>query len=40
MHRGYRWFDLGGTDPRHGYTHFKEGMHGTSYRLVDEWLSY
>jgi hypothetical protein len=36
---GYRWFDLGGMDPKHtpaGIFHFKAGLGGTPYRLVRE----
>lgn len=36
---GYHWFDLGGMDLEHtpaGIFHFKSGLGGTSYRLVNE----
>lgn len=37
---GCRWLDLGGLFTPHKYTDFKQGMRGTEYRLMGEWLSY
>jgi lipid II:glycine glycyltransferase (peptidoglycan interpeptide bridge formation enzyme) len=36
---GYRWFDVGGADPRRtpkGILHFKKGLNGEPYQLVGE----
>jgi hypothetical protein len=37
---GCRWLDVGGIEPSQGYSHFKQGMGGTEYRLVGDWVSY
>ena len=37
--QGYRWFDLGGMDPKitpSGIYHFKAGLGGVPHRLVGE----
>ena len=38
--RGCRWFDLGGYDIGDKYGHFKQGMRGTEYQLLNEWLAF
>lgn len=38
--RGYRYFDLGGYFSDQQYGHFKQGMRGTEYMLLDECLTY
>ncbi len=38
--RGYRYFDLGGYFSEQRYGHFKQGMRGTEYLLLNEWLAY
>ena len=38
--RGCRYFDLGGYSADETYGHFKKGMRGTEYVLLNEWLSF
>jgi hypothetical protein len=37
---GCRWFDLGGYSSSGNFTRFKQGMRGTEYKLIGEWLVY
>jgi len=38
--RGYRYFDLGGYRADEGLGHFKKGMCGVEYQLLNEWLAF
>jgi hypothetical protein len=38
--RGYRWFDLGGYASGQNFSHFKQGMRGEPYELLNEWLAF
>lgn len=37
---GCRWLDVGGIEPGSGYADFKQGMGGTEYRLIGDWVCY
>lgn len=37
---GCRWLDLGGYSSAEKYGRFKQGMRGTEYKLIGEWLCY
>jgi hypothetical protein len=36
----YKWLDLGGYYSDDKFGHFKQGMRGTEYKLIGEWLCY
>jgi hypothetical protein len=37
---GFEWLDLGGYSSNDKFGHFKQGMRGTEYKLIGEWVSF